>query len=58
MEEIKRTLKFKNNKMVEPDFYLGATIKKKELNGHTVWTMSSQEYVRNAIKTVEDQSKK
>ena len=57
MEEIKRTLKFKNDKIVEPDFYLGATIKKKVLNGQSVWTMSSQEYVKNAIKTVQDQLK-
>ena len=58
MEEIKRTLKFKNNKVVEPDFYLGATIKKKELNSQRVWTMSSQEYIKKAIKTIKDQLKK
>ena len=50
MEEIKRTLKFKNDKVVEPDFYLGATIKKKELNDQSVWTMSSQEYIKNTVK--------
>ena len=55
MDEIKRTLKFKNDKVVEPDFYLGATIKKKMLNGRAIWTMSSQEYIKNAIQMVEDQ---
>ena len=58
MEEIKRTVKFKNDRIVEPDFYLGAIIKRKELNGCTVWTMSSQEYIKNAVKTVKDQLKK
>ena len=58
MDKIKHTLKFKNNKVEEPDFYLGTTIKKKDLNGKKVWMMLSQEYLKNAIKTVEDQIKK
>ena len=53
MDEIGRNLKFKNNEIVEPEFYLGAALKKKKLNGRDVWTMTSQDYLRNAIKTVE-----
>ena len=53
MNEIGRNLKFKNDKIIEPEFNLGVTQKKKKLNRHNVWTMTSQEYLRNAIKTVE-----
>ena len=55
MSEIGRNLKFKNNEIVEPEFYLGAALKKKKLNGRNVWTMTSQDYLPNAIKTVEAQ---
>ena len=55
MDEIKKTLKFKNDKVEEPDFYLGASLKKKEPNGKKVWTMTPYEYLRNAIATVESQ---
>ena len=53
MDEIRRNLKYKNNKIVEPEFYVGAMLKKKKLNGHNVWMMTSQEYLCNTIKTVE-----
>ena len=41
-----------------PDLYFGTTIKKKDINRRKVWTMSSQEYLKNVIKTVEEQIKK
>ena len=52
MEEIKCTLIFKNDKIVEPFFHLGATLKKKDLNGKSIWTMMSQDHLKNAIKMV------
>ena len=55
IDEIKKTLKFKNDKIEEPDFFLGASLKKKELNGKKVWTMTPYKYLRNAIATVESQ---
>ena len=33
MNGIQSTLKFRNNKLEETDFYLGETLSKKELNG-------------------------
>ncbi len=59
MEEIQSTLKFKKNKIEEPEFYLGAKLEKKKLNGKApVWTMSSTEYVKASIKNVEEQLQK
>ena len=55
MEEIQSTLKFKKNKIEEPEFYLGAKLEKKKLNGKAVWTMSITEYVKASIKNVEEQ---
>ena len=52
MNELKSSLKFKNNKVEEPEFYLGANLKKKRLNGKDMWTMSSYDYLRNAITTL------
>ena len=49
MGEIQKNLKFKNNKIEGPDLYLYASLKKKELNGQTMWTMTSQDYIKNAI---------
>ena len=58
MNEIQASLKFKKNKVEEPEFYLGARLEKKRLNGRDVWTMSSTDYVKAAIANVEDQLKK
>ena len=37
MGDIQNNTKFKNNQIEDTDFYLGASLKKKELNGQTVW---------------------
>ena len=50
MGDIQKNVNFKNNKIEEPDFYLGASLKKKELNSQTPWKMPSQEYIKIAIK--------
>ena len=54
MNEIKSTLKFKNDKVEEPEFYLGASLKRKKLNGKSIWTMSSMDYLKAAIDNVEE----
>ena len=55
IEGLKRTFKLKGDKAVSPDMYLGANLKQVETAlGTTCWTMSSEDYVKMAIKTVED----
>ena len=58
MNEIQASLKFKKDKIEEPEFYLGAKLEKKRLNSRDVWTMSSTDYVKAAIDNVEEQLKK
>ena len=58
MRETLNNMKSKNNNIEEPGVYLGASLKKKELSGQTMWTMTSQEYIKNAIKNLENKLKK
>ena len=55
MKEIAQDLSFKKNKIEPPDFYLGARLEKKSLNGKQMWTMTSKDYVKAAIDNVEQQ---
>jgi len=55
MKQIGNTMKFKGNKIIEPEFYLGARLKKKQLDNRYVWTMTSHDYVKNAIANIEEQ---
>ena len=55
LREIASDFKLKKDKVSAPDFYLGANIQCKSLNGRDVWTMSSRDYVKAAIETVEKQ---
>ena len=41
--------KFKNDEIAEFNTYLGARIKKRALNGQSMWTISSNEYVKAAL---------
>ena len=58
MADIQSDLKFKNNKIEAPDFYLGAKLQLKKLNGRDTWTMSSADYIKSAIDNVEETLKK
>ena len=40
--------------MKEPEFYLGAKLEKKEINGRACWTISSVDYLKAAIQTVKN----
>jgi hypothetical protein len=58
MDQIRASLKLKNDKTEEPDFYLGVNLKKKPLNGKPVWTISSSDYLKAAIENSEKRLKK
>ena len=58
MNDIRSSLKFKGDKFEEPEFYLGANLKKKRLNGKKVWTMLSFDYLQNALKNIEERLSK
>ena len=57
MSQIQEKFKFKNNKYDDPYMYLGASLNKKKIDGRQMWTMSSQEYLSAAIKTIEEQDR-
>jgi len=52
MDDIGNQFKFKGNKTVPPETYLGARLEKKPLNGNNCWTMSSVDYVKAAVAEV------
>mmetsp|Transcript_9008 Transcript_9008/g.12814 ORF Transcript_9008/g.12814 Transcript_9008/m.12814 type:complete len:365 (-) Transcript_9008:235-1329(-) len=54
LKEINRTFKFKNDVIQEPENYLGAKLKRKEINGKEVWTITSLDYVKALINNVEE----
>ena len=54
LEEVQRTFKLKNDKIEAPDYYLGAKLQLKPLNGIMCWTITSQEYVKAAVRNVEE----
>ena len=53
MKDIQRSFKFKKNEIKQPETYLGAKLEEKKINGRKVWTMTSKDYVKHAIKNVE-----
>ena len=55
MKRIQDDFKLKDDKIAEPDVYLGATLAKMPLeNGKTCWTMSPEQYVKAAVTNVEE----
>jgi hypothetical protein len=58
LEEIQGTLKFKNGKIEEQEYFLGAKLQRKPLNGFQCWTVTSQDYFKAAVKNVEEALKK
>ena len=52
---IKRTFKLKDNKIDEPEDYLGATLKNMFLSdGSQLWSMSSAKYNQASVQNVEE----
>jgi hypothetical protein len=54
LEEVQGTFKFKNGKIDAPEFYLGAKLQKKVINGFKCWSITSQDYIKAAVKNVEE----
>jgi hypothetical protein len=54
MKGIQDQFKLKDNKIEPPDVYLGARLDHKLINGIKCWTMTADDYVRTAVKNVED----
>ena len=53
MIQIGERFTFKDNKVEEPDSYLGAKLGTKLIGGTRLWTMSSENYINAALKNVE-----
>ena len=54
IEGIKGVFKLKVNKSEPPEIYLGAALQKVDTsNGGKFWAMSSEKYVRAAVKNLE-----
>ena len=54
LKEVQGTFKLKNDKIDVPKFYLRAKLQQKEVNGIACWTVTSLDYVKAAIKNVEE----
>ena len=54
MEHIQVNFKFKDNKVEPPAMYIGAKLKKNNIENCEYWTMSTYEYIQAAIKNVQD----
>ena len=57
LRDVQTTFKLKNDKIETPEFYLGAKLQEKPINGITCWTITSQDYVKAAVKNVEEATK-
>jgi hypothetical protein len=53
MKGIQATFKLKDDKIEEPEMYLGAQLSQKIISGVECWTMSSEQYIKAAIANVE-----
>ena len=53
MKGIQGTFKLKDDKIEEPESYLGAQLAQKMIGGTKCWTMSSEQYVKAAVANVE-----
>ena len=54
LQGIQAVFKFKDNKIVRPEVYLGAQLDTMTVDGFDGWTMSSQKYIKAAIDNVEE----
>ena len=56
LEEVRKEgrFKIKGDRIEPPSNYLGATVERKQMNGHQCWTMTSTAYIKAAIANVEE----
>ena len=52
-----KTVKYKNENIAPPEMYLGTRLKRKMMNGHMCWTITSYDYVVAAVQTIKDELK-
>ena len=58
MRLIAKDFMFKKDEIKPPEIYLGARLERNELNGQKVWTMTSVNYLKAAIKNLEERLEK
>ena len=58
LQDISQDIKLKNDKIEPPDNYIGAKICTKTIDGTKRWVISSEDYVKAAMKNVEEIAKK
>jgi hypothetical protein len=58
LEDVQKTFKLKNDRIETPEFYLGAKLQEKAINGVKYWTITSQDYVKAAVKNVKEAIKR
>ena len=59
MKGIQRTFKLKDDKIAEPEDYLGASLAKMMMSdGSNCWSMSSEKHVKAAVANVEEKLSK
>jgi hypothetical protein len=51
---LQSVFKLKDDKIAEPDIYLGAQLGKMVADGHECWTMSAEKYVQASVRNVEE----
>lgn len=54
MHTLQRRFKFKKDLIEPPEYYLGARVRKQEIDGYTMWAISSVEYIKAAVANVEE----
>mmetsp|Transcript_35877 Transcript_35877/g.50821 ORF Transcript_35877/g.50821 Transcript_35877/m.50821 type:complete len:212 (+) Transcript_35877:223-858(+) len=54
MDEIGSDFQWKGDKVQPPETYLGARLQEKILDGKRMWTMTSTDYVKTAVTTIEE----
>ena len=57
LQQVAKLVKLKNDKIEPPSSYLGAKLAFKVMNGTGRWTVSSEEYLKAAVKNVEEVNK-
>ena len=57
LHDVQTTFKLKNDKIETPEYYLGAKLQEKPINDIKCWTITSQDYVKAAVKNVEEATK-
>lgn len=54
LEGFQGTFNLKDNKIEEPDMYLGGQLGKMQIDGVECWTVSAEKYVLASVKNVEE----